>query len=244
MKWSEEFLKKTDTKYEKHIYWLTKDEEIDLRAELARGNIKMKSAKSVVCTPLDKLNKISSVAPEVWSDVCKRQGSWYRCSEKNGLYVVISSFKINGYEEKKAATITISDFIPHRLASQKDKEALANDDAFKRCQPSEWQRVDEKEKRLYLLWAKRLGSDVKDYNDLYLSHTANHSNFMKPQFFVKQEDGIIPYSIDYSSHLCSSCLELFQIIGSEFEKKFVAPCPGATFFARLKPDRYLLVEKF
>lgn len=236
-------MSKKNSKYEKHIYWLTKDEETRLRADLAHDNVQMKSAKGVVCTPLDEINKISSVAPGVWSDVCKRQGSWYRHSDKNGLYVVISSFEIRGYEAKKAATITKSDFVPHRLASQNDKEALAKDDAFKRCLPSEWQSVDEKEKRIYLRWANRLGSDVKDYNDLYLSHTANHANFMKPRFFVRRADGIIPYSIDYSSHLCSSCLELFQIIGSEFERKLVAPCPGATFFARLEPDRYLWVEK-
>ena len=236
-------MRKKNLKYKKHIYWLTKDEEIQLRAELAHANVQMKSAKGVVCTPLDAVNKISCVAPEVWSDVCRRQGSWYRHSDKNGLYVVISSFKIEGYKAKKAATITKSDFVPHRLASQNDKEALAKDAEFEKRLPSEWQRVDEKEKRLYLRWANKLGSGINDYNLLYLSHTANHANFMKPRFFVRRTDGIIPYSIDYSSHLCSSCLELFQIIGSEFERKLVAPCPGATFFARLEPDRYLLVEK-
>jgi hypothetical protein len=228
--------------YKKHIYWLTKDEEMRLRADLAHDNVRMKSAKGVVCTPLDEVNKISSVAPEVWNDGCKRQGSWYRHSDKNGLYVVVSSFEIKGYTEKKAATITKSDFVPHRLASQKDKESLIKDDVFKRCMPSDWKRVEEKEKRIYLRWANRLGSDVKDYNDLFLSHTANHANFMRPRFFVQRDEGIIPYSIDYSSHLCSSCLELFQIIGSEFKRKLVAPCPGATFFARLEPDRYLWVE--
>jgi hypothetical protein len=36
---------------------------------------------------------------------------------------------------------------------------------------------------------------------------------------------------------------LFQILGAEHKKKLVAPCPGAAIFARLEPDKFLLVEK-
>ncbi|MDQ1336608.1 MAG: hypothetical protein QG552_3558, partial [Thermodesulfobacteriota bacterium] len=99
------------------------------------------------------------------------------------------------------------------------------------------------EKRIYLRWAKRLGSNVEDYDFLYQSHTANHANFIHPRFFVEENGLKIPYSIDRSAHLCSCCVELFQVLGANFERKFVAPCPGATIFARLKPDRYLLVER-
>jgi hypothetical protein len=31
------------------------------------------------------------------------------------------------------------------------------------------------------------------------------------------------------------------VLGGKFEKKLVAPCPGAAIFARLQADRYLLV---
>jgi hypothetical protein len=84
---------------------------------------------------------------------------------------------------------------------------------------------------------------VEDYDFLYLSHTANHANFIKPHFFIQENQSIIPYSIDRSAHLCSCCLELFQVLGTQYQKKLVAPCPGATIFARLKPNRYLLVKK-
>jgi hypothetical protein len=69
---------KKEGHYIKHIYWLTKDDEAVLRKKLAANNTKLKSAKGIVCTPLDVINKISSVAPDVWSDTCCRQGSWYR----------------------------------------------------------------------------------------------------------------------------------------------------------------------
>ena len=229
--------------YIKHIYWLTKDEEERLRDELAARDIKLKSAKGIVCTPLDEINKITSVAPDVWDDTCKRQGSWYRASDKNGLYLVISSFELEDYEDQKAAVITESDFVPPRLASQEEKNTIIQDELFKRRVPDDWLHPADLEKRIYLRWARRLGSDVKDYDFLYLSHTANHANFIKPQFFIQDSEEIVPYSIDKSAHLCSCCIELFGVLGGEYKKKLVAPCPGATIFARLEPDRYLLVEK-
>ena len=229
--------------YIKHIYWLTKDENSFLREKLAARDIKVKSARGIVCTPLDVINKISSVAPDVWDDTCCRQGSWYRTSNKKGLYLVVSSFELEGFNDQKAATITESDFVPPGLATLEHKRALLKDPSLKKRMPKQWQHVDDVEKRIYLRWARRLGSDADDYDFLYLSHTANHANFINPRFFIRDGKGIIPYSIDRSAHLCSCCVELFQVLGNEYEKKLVAPCPGATIFARLKPDRYLLVKK-
>jgi hypothetical protein len=238
-----ESVKKNDT-YVKHVYWLSKEEEAQLREELANQGIKMKSAKGVVCTPLDEINKITSVAPEVWEDTCKRQGSWYAASSKNGLYLVVSSFELDQeYGDKKAATITLAEFEPPRLAGPEEKKAMIKEEGFVEKIPFRWLSVQDLEKKIYLRWARRLGSDAKDYDFLYLSHTANHANFIKPRFFITENESIIPYSIDRSAHLCSCCLELFQVLGEEYGKKLVAPCPGATIFARLKPDKYLLVEK-
>jgi len=239
---SRKVLLKKGGPYIKHIYWLTEDEEARLRDELRAREIKIKTARGIVCTPLDRINRIASVAPEVWNDSCSRQGSWYRRSEKNGLYLIISSFELEGYGDRRSAVITQSDFVPPRLASMEDKEALSESPGFRDRVPDQWKEVGETEKRIYLRWARRLGSDVNDYDFLYRSHTANHANFIDPHFFIESEDGIIPYSIDRSAHLCSCCVELFQVLGEEFKRKLVAPCPGATIFARLKPDRYLLVE--
>ncbi len=229
--------------YQKHIYWLTRDRESQLKTVLEHRGLKLKYAKGIVCTPLDRINKITSVAPEVWDDTCGRQGSWYRTSEKNGLYLIISAFELDGFETEKAAVITESDFQLPQPASPAEKQGLLNDFRLKERMPAQWSQVEEIEKRIYLRWAKRLGSSVRDYNQLYLTHTANHANFIAPKFFIETPDGIIPYSIDQSAHLCSCCVELFQILGSDFKKKLVAPCPGATIFARLKPNRFLLVEK-
>ena len=214
-----------------------------LRKALESRNIKLKSAKGIVCTPLDVINKITSVAPEVWDETCGRQGSWYRTSEKNGLYLVVSSFDLEDHRDKKAAIITSSNFAPPRKATLDDKKRLVRDHLLEKRMPKRWQHVEEMEKRIYMRWARRYGSDAENYDFLYLSHTANHANFINPHFFIREGEEIIPYSIERTAHLCSCCVELFQVLGSEYRKKLVAPCPGASIFARLKPDRYLLVEK-
>jgi len=229
--------------YLKHIYWLTKEEVSRLNEHLAARGIKLKFAKGVVCTPLDEINKISCVAPEVWDETCARQGSWYRASDKSGLFLVISSFDIEELKDRRAGTITRIDFHPPRVATLEEKKALAGDPDFDRRVPLRWRQITDVEKRVFLRWAARLGSETEDFDWLYLSHTANHANFVKPQFFVQEGESNIPYSIDRSAHLCSSCVELFQVLGDEHKKKLVAPCPGATIFARLQPDQYLLVEK-
>ncbi len=229
--------------YLKHIYWLTKEEVSRLEEKLAARGIKMKSARGVVCSPLDEMNKISCVAPEVWDETCARQGSWYRASDKSGLFLVISSFDVEELQDKKAGTIRRVDFHPPRVATLEDKKALAGDPDFDRKVPARWRKISDVEKRIFLRWAARLGSETEDFDLLYVSHTANHANFVNPRFFIREGETIIPYSIDRSAHLCSSCVELFQVLGAEHKKKLVAPCPGATIFARLEPDKYLLVEK-
>jgi len=228
--------------YEKHVYWVSREDEARLRERLGNEGIRLRSAKGVVCTPLDEINRITSVAPEVWDDTCGRQGSWYRCSVRNGLYLIVSSFPLEGWEEKRAARITRSSFVPPRSATDEEKRALVADPAVAPRIPSRWSRADETERRIQLRWARRFHTEINEYDTLFLTHTANHANFLSPRFFTENDGEIMPYSIDRSAHLCSCCLELFQVLGAEHRKKFVAPCPGACIFARLTPDVFLLVE--
>jgi len=225
----------------KHIYWLTEEKEGQLKRTLAERGIKLKSGKAVVCPGLDEITKIISVAPKVWSGTCQRQGSWYKRSAKNGLYLIISSFDLEGFEPYKQAVITRSDFILPNPATRKEKQEMIEDEGFRPSVPKEWYEVSDFEKRLWIRWARRLGSE-DDWDTLFLTHTANHANFTKPRFFLEDDGHIIPYSIDRSANLCSCCLELFGVIGEEWKKKLVAPCSGAVVFSRLEKDRYLLVE--
>ena len=205
-------------------------------------DIKLKSGKAVVCAGLDEISKIISVPPEVWNSTCRRQGSWYRKSEKNGRYLIISSFELEGFEQYKEAIITRSDFLLLRAATREEKEEMVEDEEFRSLIPQEWYIITDLEKRIWMRWARELGSE-EDWNSLFLTHTASHSNFIKPRFFIESNGQKIPYSIDRSANLCSCCLELFQVIGNAWHKKLVAPCAGAVIFSRLPKDRYLLVER-
>jgi hypothetical protein len=225
----------------KHIYWLTREKEGRLREILAERGIKLKSGKAVVCPGLDEITKIISVAPEVWRGTCRRQGSWYRRSTKKGLYLIISSFELEGFKSYREAVITRSDFVLPRPATREEKLEMVADEEFRFSVPEQWYIVSDLEKRLWTRWARRLGSE-DDWDTLFLTHTATHANFIKPRFFIEEDGRIIPYSIDRSANLCSCCLELFGVIGERWKKKLVAPCAGAVVFSRLEKDRYLLVE--
>lgn len=229
--------------YKKYVYWLTEKEADRARKTLQDQGLKVRMAKGVPCTPLDAFNKISIVAPSIWNDICHRQGSWYRESEKNGLYLVVSSFPVTGLENGLEAIVTLTDFKAPRLATVEDKQIMISDPEFKKKIPLEWMKLDEKDTKLTLKWAKKLDSRIENYETIYLTHTANHANFLTPRFFIKERDVVVPYSIDKSAYLCSCCLEIFQVLGRPFTKKLIAPCPGATLFARLESDRYLLVER-
>ncbi len=228
--------------YEKHIYWIDPQTESRLRRDLAARGVRLKSAKGVVCTPLDEINRISSVAPEVWDDTCGRQGGWYRQSDRNGLFLVVSSFPLDDTGLSPSGRIRRVDFHPPRTAGREDMEAMITDPAFVPRVPPGWSRADDTERRIQMRWARRLGAEVEDYDELYRVHTANHANFLDPRFYVREDGRVVPYSIERSAWLCSCCLELFQVLGRAHARKLVAPCPGAVIFARLQPDGFLLAE--
>ncbi len=229
--------------YEKYVYWVSREEEERLREKLGREGVRLRSAKGVVCTPLDEINRIASVAPEVWDDTCGRQGSWYRSSDRNGLYLIVSSYPIEGMEQARAARITRSSIArPARIVTGEEKRDMVADPRVRERIPARWSRAEDTERRIQVRWARRFGSETEDYDALFLSHTANHVNFLRPRFFVEDGGEAIPCSIDRTAHLCSCCLELFQVLGADHPKKLVIPCPGACIFARLEPDTFLLVE--
>ncbi|RPI79074.1 MAG: hypothetical protein EHM45_04265 [Desulfobacteraceae bacterium] len=233
---------KSDNHYKKYTYWLTREEELSLRESLAATGIKLKSAKGVTCTPLDELTKIASVAPEVWDDHCSRAGAWYKRSAKNGLFLIVSSFELLNLANHSNTVISAGAFTPPRTITPEEEKKLIQTPEFMAKMPATWEKATENEKKIYLRWAHKLGSKIENFDALGRIHSANHANFIQPRFYIERNSLVIPYSLDRSAHLCSCCLELYNILGQDFRKKLVRPCPGAVFYARLEPDRYFLVE--
>lgn len=232
-----------DKSYIKYIYWIESEMEAILSAYLKeeRGT-KLKYPKGVMCLPLERRYKVGCVTPEVWSQKCRRQGTWYYHSSKKGKLLVVSSFQIPGFEDMLECIIKESGFRPPRFATDSEKKTLATNPVYTGLIPDGWNKVSPVEKKWFIRFAKRLGSRIDNFEYLYMTHNANHSNFIESHLFIEESGDKVPYSIDISAHLCSACLELFQVLGENYKKKYVTPCPGAVFFGGLEPDRFLEVE--
>ena len=105
-----------------------------------------------------------------------------------------------------------------------------------------WDKIDPGEKAFYRRWFERYGAaDPFDLEKIFIFHSANHANFLDAKFFIPAGNGVVPYSIADSLRTCSSCLELFNVLGDRWPLKYVMPCLGAVQFARLPQDQYLKV---
>jgi len=181
--------------------------------------------------------QVGYVFPEAWDLLCRRQGSWYRAASLAGRILVVSSIDLGEYGLELETVIRDSDFEPPLLPNLDQRLELVRGSRYNSMRPSEWERVSEQEKDGIVRQARALG--IRDPVDqILLSRSANHANFLEPQYYLRRDSEIIPYSIGKSGNVCSSCLEFFNIIGSEFRTKMVVPCAGAVLYAGMKANRY------
>ena len=111
--------------------------------------------------------------------------------------------------------------------------------------PPEWDKPDPLERDFYQRWFQRIRMrEPFDFDKILNTHSGNHANFIDPRFFVALNGRTVPYSIADSLHVCSSCLEFFNILGDQWPVKYVVPCIGAVQFAHLSKDQYFEVRSF
>lgn len=230
--------------YRKYTYWLQEGDFISLLEILEKENILIVEAKKAVCAPLSKQIQVGYVAPESWQnyELCRRQMSWYCVSKFVGLTLVVSSFDYTGYGLHPETLIRQSRFSPPLLPDYREKQKMTHLPGYQRSKPQEWENIGPNDLELSRKWLPMMGMRRKSYQELFVSHCANHANFIEPQYFIAEEEGPVPYSIDKTSGICSSCMEFYNIIGSSFHRKLVVPCPGAVLFAGLPVNKYLEVE--
>ena len=228
----------------KYTYWMTEPETHQVRETMENLGINVFEAKKAVCVPLSKKHKLSIVDPSAWSsfDICKRQLSWYGTSAYNGLFLVVSDEALTTYgiDAAPSTIITESDFKPNSLPKKNSNAItrLSQHPMFVNKCPEAFNDIDDMDPTQQDRWMKIMGVRGISYEDLFVIHCANHSNFIEPEFYTQTEDGIAPYSIGKTNRSCSACLQFFNIIGEEFKTKYVVPCPGAVVFAGLKVNRY------
>jgi hypothetical protein len=144
---------------------------------------------------------------------------------------------------KDPITIVESNFKPDRLPSLKEILELTESDEYRKRKPKGWDKPDSIEKDFYQIYFERYGAtDSFDFDKLLKYHSANHANFFDPKYFATLNGCMVPYSIADSIHVCSSCLEFFNILGDQWSLKYVVPCIGAVQFAHLPIDQYFEVR--
>ncbi len=228
--------------YRKYAYWTDEKEARGLKKELtSRGRVVVEARKAV-CTPLARRTDVGIVPPETWknADLCKRPLSWYWTSPFVGFHLIISSAPL----EQFGLPIVLSStpFKPPRLPGPADLVRLASRPGYLEAKPVEWEDLDAEDPARQDRWLKVMGIRGKTYRDLFLTHCANHANFIEPEYFIRQGAAIVPYSIAKTPEVCSACLEFFGIIGRQYKKKLVVPCPGAAIFAGLPVNKYIEVD--
>jgi hypothetical protein len=195
------------------------------------------------CRVLRSSTEVGYVAPSVWNGFCKRRTSWYWKSDRTEKFLIVSNQPVDIPGCKDPITIVESNFTPDRLPSLREIFELTESDEYHKRKPKGWDRPDAIEKDFYQIYFERYGvTDSFDFEKLLKYHSANHANFLDPKFSIILNEAKVPYSIADTIHVCSSCLEFFNILGNQWALKYVVPCIGAVKFAGLPINHYFEVK--
>jgi hypothetical protein len=231
------------SEYKKFCYWVDFQSFKALKRGLEERGIVLPDEARIPCRVLRASNEIAFLAPPAWNGFCRRRTSWYRKSKMAGKFLMVSNSPLDVPDQENPIIIMGSDFIPDRLPNPGDFSEMVQSKEYQKRKPSEWDKPDPLEKDFYQRWFERQQrKEPFDFDKILLSHSANHANFLDPKFFVKLNGTMVPYSIADSIYVCSSCLEFFDILGSQWPVKYVVPCIGAVQFAHLPMDRYFEVR--
>lgn len=201
----------------------------------------MHEAKKAICVPLAKAIDIGFVAKEGWErySLCRRQLSWFNSScPYYGQVLVVSSRRIEEINREPAVVIRECRFRPAGMPDRSEQVRLIERESYRKVRPRAWEDIGSEDPGFQERWLKIMGIRGVTYGELFITHCANHANFIEPVYFVMEDNQAVPYSIAKTTHICSACLEFFNILGSRFRKKRVVPCPGAVLFAGMAPNRY------
>jgi len=229
--------------YRKFCYWMDRHNFEKAKERLEEDNAPMTQEAQIPCRLLKPSKERGYVVPRAWTGVCQRRVSWYWNSERAEKILIVSNAPLHLPGFKYQILISESDFKPDRLPSSQEITQLMKSEEFRKRKPLIWEKVDGLEKDFYQRWFERHRIEGRfDFEKILTTHSANHVNFLEPRFFVTEENLKVPYSICDSLHICSSCLEFFNILGTEWLVKYVVPCIGAVQFAHLPLNQYFRVE--
>jgi hypothetical protein len=231
------------SEYKKFCYWLGFHGLRNVRKNLEEKEIELPDEARIPCRVLRASKEIVYLAPPAWDGFCKRRTSWFRKCKMAGKFLIVSNFPLDLLDLGNPIIIVESNFKPNRFPTSDEISQLIRSKEYQKKKPPEWDKPNPFEKDFYQRWFERnRANEPFDFDKIFDCHSANHANFIDPKFFVNMNGAKIPYSIAGSIHVCSSCLEFFNILGDRWSVKYVAPCIGAVQFAHLPMDQYFRVE--
>ncbi len=229
--------------YQKFCYWIDREDLEKVRKIFIEEGIELYDEARIPCRVLRTSREVSTLSPPAWYGFCKRRTSWYWKSEKAGKTLIASNRSLDHLGIGTPIIIAESNFRPVKLPSLQESLELIQSQKYQDEKPSVWEKVEPIEIEFYQTWFERHRPDEPfDFSRIFVNHSANHANFIEPKFYVTLNGVMTPYSIGDSLHVCSSCVEFFNILGAEWPMKYVVPCIGAVLFAHLPMDRYLEVK--
>jgi hypothetical protein len=230
-------------KYQKFCYWIDSHNLKKVREDIEQKGEELDDEARIPCRVLRSSRDIGYLTPLAWDGFCKRRTSWYRRSDKAGKFLVVSNTSLDRLDIGNPIIINASSFKPDHLPSYEEVLQLIQSEKYQSLKPDVWEKVDPLDKEFYQRWFERHQlQELFDFDKIFAHHSANHANFIDPKFLINTDWIKAPYSIADSIHVCSSCLEFFNILGEQWSVKYVVPCIGAVQFARLPIDQYFEVR--
>ena len=171
--------------YQKFVYWLDESAFDAFKADIEVDEVSLTETRKAVCSPLSKRVELGYVLPSTWGrfELCKRQLSWYHRSLYYGKILLVSSFDLDAYGMRCDVLIRQSVFKPQRLPSEKEKAELIKRLSYRRSRPEEWEDIASQDMKEKERWLNVMGFRGIKFEDLFVSHCANHANFIETGFF-------------------------------------------------------------
>jgi hypothetical protein len=229
----------------RHLYWLAAGEFDSATARLREDGFKVEKTLLTPCQVMRSSGKkLIYAPPEIWSGMCKRQGSWYRQSDKLGKFMILSERRLPEHMDAFLdAEMTLSDFMPASLPNRSELAEIVNSKAYQTGKPSEWEQVRGREGLMFKMlftfnriwgWGDNLGRH-------WLGHRANHANFVSKKVTTRIDGEEVAYSVTENAGVCSSCAEFFNVVTPK-SRKLVRACPGSVTFGGAERGTYYDVK--
>ena len=229
-----------------YLYWMSKSEFDAAKPILKGAGLRLTGTLLTQCQVLKVgQGQVTYCAPQAWSRLCTRQGSWYRDSRRAGQYMLMSREALpQPLERHLDATLEPTDFQPEQLPSEAELESLATSEEYQRKKPSAWERIGLQDSLLFKVFFSVVIPVWKRGDNLakhWIGHRANHANFVSRRYTTEIDGEQVPYSVTRSKRVCSSCVEFFNLVDDR-SRKLVRSCPGAVTFGGVELDRFLDVR--